>query len=87
MGRESLPQRDRVFMGVRARVSRCSLQERPRRDGEEAHLGFEWLREPLVRPNWLSELSAQQRAQKANWILRERPGSKVRVALSAPLEH
>ena len=46
--RPSLPQRDRVFMGVRARVSRCSLQRRPRRDGEEAHLGFEWLRAALV---------------------------------------
>ena len=35
-------------MGVRARVSRCSLQRRPRRDGEEAHLGVDWLRAPLV---------------------------------------
>ena len=45
-------------MGVRARVSRCSLQRRPRRDGEEAHLGVDWLRAPLVGPNWLSELAA-----------------------------
>ena len=73
-------------MAGRGRVSRCSLQRRPRRDGEEVHLGFEWLRAPLVRPTWLSELSAQQRAHRANWVLRARPGSKVRVALSAPLE-
>ena len=73
-------------MGVRARVSRCSLQRRPRRDGEEAHLGLGELRAPLVRSNWLYELSAQQRAHRANWILRARPGSKVRVALSAPLK-
>ena len=39
-----------------------------------------------ARSNWFCELSAQQRALRANWILRERPGSKVRVALSAPLE-
>ena len=35
----SLTHGDRVFMGGCARVSRCSLQRRPRRDGEEAHLG------------------------------------------------
>ena len=73
------------FMAGRGRRSRCSLQRRPRRDGEEAHLGFEWLRAPLVRPTWLSELSAQQRAHRANWALRARPRSKeARVALSAP---
>ena len=44
-------------MGVRARVSRCSLQRRPRRDGEEAYLGVDWLRAPLVGSNWLYELS------------------------------
>ena len=45
-------------MGVRARVSRCSLQRRPRRDGEEAHLGVDGLPTSLVRPNWLYELAA-----------------------------
>ena len=73
-------------MAGRAGVSRCSLQRRPRRDGEEAYLGFGWLRAPLVRPTWLSELSAHQSARRVNWVLRERPGSEVRVALSAPLE-
>ena len=72
-------------MAGRGRISHCSLQRRPRRDGEEAYLGFEWLRAPLVRSNWLYELSAQQRARRANWILRERPGSKA-MALSASLE-
>ena len=73
-------------MAGRARVSRCSLQRRPRRDGEEAYLGLVELLAPLVRSNWLYELSAQQRVRRANWILRERPGSNARVALSAPLE-
>ena len=60
-------------MGVRARVSRCSLQRRPRRDGEEAHLVVEWLRAPLVGSNWLYELSAAVRqAHRANWTPRAR---------------
>ena len=88
MGRTSFSQEGQWLMAGRGRVSRCSLQRRPRRDGEEAHLGLGELRlrAPLVRSNRLYELSAQQRARRANWILRERPGSKVRVALSASLE-
>ena len=73
-------------MAGRARVSRCSLQRRPRRDGEEAYLGLGELRAPLVGSNWLYELSAPVSLQKANWIPRAGPGSKARVALSAPLE-
>ena len=73
-------------MGVRARVSRCSLQRRPRRDGEEAHLGLGELREPHVGSNWLYELSAPISLQRANWIPRAGPGSKAGVALSAPLK-
>ena len=59
-----LADRDRVTTRVRAWVSRCSLQRRPRRDGEEAYLGVEWLRAPLVNAlvgsNWLYELSASE---------------------------
>ena len=73
-------------MGVRAQVSRCSLQRRPRRDGEEAHLGLGEWRAPQVGSNWLYEVSAPISLQKANWIPRAGPGSKVRVALSAPLK-
>ena len=73
-------------MGVRARVSRCSLQRRPRRDGEEAHLGLGELRAPQVGSNWLYELSAPISFQNANWIPRAGAGSKARVTLSAPLE-
>ena len=63
-------------------------RDAPRRDGEEAHLGLGGgeLRAPLVGSNWLYELSAVRRAHRANWIPRAGPGSKVRVALSAPLE-
>ena len=45
-------------MGVRVRVSRCSPQfDVPHRQ-RAAQLEFQWLRAPLARPNWLSELSA-----------------------------
>ena len=60
------------------------------RDGEEAHLGFEWLRAPLVGSNWLYELSAQQRAHRANWVPRERSATHRpqtrHLAKMAPLE-
>ena len=77
---------DRGLMAGRGRRSRCSLQRRPRRDGEEAHLGLGELRAPQVGSNWLYELSAPISLQKANWIPRAGPGSKAGVALSAPLE-
>ena len=67
-------------MAGRARVSRCSLQRRPRRDGEEAYLGLGELRAPQVGSNWLYELSEpislskkligsheRGRAQKPEW--------------------
>ena len=58
-----LADRDRVTTRVRARVSRCSLQRRPRRDGEEAYLGVDWLRAPLVGPNWVTHINEDRRAK------------------------
>ena len=47
-----------MFLGVRARVSRCSPQFDVPHVQSAAHLESEWLRAPLVRSNWLPELSA-----------------------------
>ena len=86
-------------MAGRGRRSNCSLQRRPRRDGEEAHLGLGELRAPQVggkfkqkgRAFWdlivfMSSPHQPLSLPKANWTPRAGPGSKARVALSAPLE-
>ena len=88
--RPSLPQRDRVFMEVRARVSRCSPQFDVPQVQRAAHLEFEWLRAPLVGPTtWLSELSLPTFSlsrQKWPWVPRTRPGSKGILARRTLLE-
>ena len=65
--------------------------ERRRTWGSNGCVHLSW--DPI---NWLYELSALRRARRANWIPRreliepigshERPSSKARVALSAPLK-